>query len=142
VEIGDKVIFRLNDTKEVIEGTGVIFHIDPAAIVPLQVELDEPKIFGQKFCRFYHNEVELNLEKSRYTRKQEVELKKGAVKPNKPKKVPEVELKRDISAIEEQIIHDMKVIDKRGRKKKTPKEPKDTFRTLEEKGQMNLFDFI
>jgi hypothetical protein len=142
VEIGDKVIFRLNDTKEVTEGTGVIFHIDPNAILPIQVELDDAKIFGQKFCRFYHNEVELNSGKSRYTRKQEVELKKGAVKPNKPKKSPEVELKRDISAIEEQIIHDIKVIDKKERKKKPSKQPKDTFRTLEEKGQMNLFDFI
>jgi hypothetical protein len=60
LEIGDKVIFRLSEPDgNIIQGMGNIHHIDSEAIIPIQVELDNAKLLGQKLCRFYPAEVEL-----------------------------------------------------------------------------------
>jgi hypothetical protein len=60
LEIGDKVIFRLSEPDgNIIQGMGNIHHIDSEAIIPIQVELDNEKLLGQKLCRFYPDEVEL-----------------------------------------------------------------------------------
>lgn len=60
MKIGDKVRFRLSEPDgNVIQGMGNIHYIDSEAIIPIQVELDNAKLLGQKLYRFYATEVEL-----------------------------------------------------------------------------------
>lgn len=97
MKIGDKVRFRLSEPDgNVIQGMGNIHHIDSEAIIPIQVELNDEKLLGQKLCRFYATEVELVANEVKVTKKIEVEPIK---EPEPEEQAPLVEPKPPVNMV-------------------------------------------